>query len=164
MVEEYNRTSALQYAHTWAYGRNPRYLDFSNLGGDCTNFASQVLFAGGRVMNYHDADGWFYIDGNRKSPSWVGVDFLYRFLVNNQTLGPFVSEVDISDLIPGDLIQMAFSDVGSFNHSLIVVSAGVPASIENILVATHTDDQDYYSLLNYTWRRLRFLHLEGIYV
>ena len=48
----YNREKAIEYANTWAYGRNPAYYDYSNLGGDCTNFISQCLYAGGGIMNY----------------------------------------------------------------------------------------------------------------
>jgi len=33
---EYNRANAVAYAKKWAYGRNPKYYDFSDLGGDCT--------------------------------------------------------------------------------------------------------------------------------
>ena len=49
---EYNRANAVAYAKKWAYGRNPKYYDFSDLGGDCTNFASQCIYAGSGVMNY----------------------------------------------------------------------------------------------------------------
>ena len=42
----YNRQAAVAYAHKWAFGRNPAFFDFSELGGDCTNFASQCLYAG----------------------------------------------------------------------------------------------------------------------
>ena len=34
----YDREKAVAYAHKWAYGRNPAYGDFSEMGGDCTNF------------------------------------------------------------------------------------------------------------------------------
>ena len=43
--ENYNRAAAVLYAHKWAYGRNPRFYDYENLGGDCTNFASQCIYA-----------------------------------------------------------------------------------------------------------------------
>ena len=49
---EYNRENAVAYAKKWAYGRNPKYYDFSDLGGDCTNFASQCIYAGSGIMNY----------------------------------------------------------------------------------------------------------------
>ena len=58
---EYNRENAVAYAKKWAYGRNPKYYDFSDLGGDCTNFASQCIYAGSGVMNYTPTYGWYYI-------------------------------------------------------------------------------------------------------
>ena len=48
----YDRRAAIRYAHRWAFGRNPRYYDYENIGGDCTNFASQCLYAGTGVMNF----------------------------------------------------------------------------------------------------------------
>ena len=48
----YNREAAVAYAHRWAYFRNPAYFDYSGIGGDCTNFASQCVFAGAGVMNF----------------------------------------------------------------------------------------------------------------
>ena len=48
----YDRAKAVAYAHQWAYSRNPAYYDFSAIGGDCTNFVSQCLRAGGAPMNY----------------------------------------------------------------------------------------------------------------
>lgn len=45
-VKSYDRRSAAAYAQRWAYFRNPDFLDFSDLGGDCTNFASQCIYAG----------------------------------------------------------------------------------------------------------------------
>ena len=89
---EYNRQDAVNYANRWALSRNPAYYDYSNIGGDCTNFASQVLYAGTGVMNYNSENGWYYIDANNKSPSWTGVNFFYIFIVNNDGLGPFGEE------------------------------------------------------------------------
>lgn len=48
----YNRKKVLEYAQKWAYDRNPRYYNFDSIGGDCTSFASQCIFAGSNVMNY----------------------------------------------------------------------------------------------------------------
>ena len=49
---DYDRSAAVLYAHQWAYGRNPAFYDYENVGGDCTNFASQCVFAGSGVMNF----------------------------------------------------------------------------------------------------------------
>ena len=42
---DFSREKALAYAHRWAFGRNPEYLAFDRLGGDCTSFVSQCLLA-----------------------------------------------------------------------------------------------------------------------
>ena len=46
-VVEYRRFDAVRYAAAWALSRNPVYPDFTNMGGDCANFISQCLRAGG---------------------------------------------------------------------------------------------------------------------
>ena len=45
MLRPYDRQAAVDYAHRWAYHRNPDFYNFDELGGDCTNFASQCLYA-----------------------------------------------------------------------------------------------------------------------
>jgi len=132
----------------WA--KIPKYFNFDKLGGDCTNFASQVLFAGSNVMNYTPVYGWYYIDANRRSPSWTGVNYLYNFLVNNKGPGPYAEETDVKDIQPGDIIQLSFGGAPHFDHSPVVVQVGSPASLRNILVAAHTYDRDYYLLQTIT--------------
>ena len=54
----YDRSAAVAYARKWAFGRNPEYYDFGGIGGDCTNFVSQCLYAGAGVMNFTPELGW----------------------------------------------------------------------------------------------------------
>lgn len=51
-LQDYDRKAAVLYAHAWAYGRNPAFYDYEQVGGDCTNFASQCIFAGCGIMNF----------------------------------------------------------------------------------------------------------------
>jgi hypothetical protein len=159
---EYNRQQAVQYAHMWAYKRNPAFFNFEKSGGDCTNFASQVIFAGSGIMNYTPTYGWHYIDINRRTPSWTGVDFLHDFLINNKGIGPYAEETDIGDIMPGDIIQLCFDNGSIFHHSPVVIRAGNSPAVENILVAAHTDDQDYYPLKEYDWIKIRYIHILGV--
>ena len=48
----YDRAGAVKYAETWALKRNPGFPNFDGMGGDCTNFASQCVYAGCKVMNF----------------------------------------------------------------------------------------------------------------
>lgn len=159
---DYNREAAVLYAHTWAYGRNPRFYDYENLGGDCTNFASQCLYAGGGVMNYTPELGWYYIDANRKAPAWTGVIYLYNFLTRGAySIGPVGREVPIWEIQPGDLIQLSFNGK-EFQHTPVVVQADHPQSTEDILLAAHSYDADYRPLSTYQYQAVRYLHIEGI--
>ena len=160
-VLPYNRENAVAYAHQWAFGRNPRYDDFEALGGDCTNFISQCLLAGGGRMNFEPVYGWYYVNLNRRSASWTGVEYLYNFLTRTKaTTGPFVTKTEISEMVPGDIIQLRF-DGAAFTHSLLVVAVSEPVP-SGILISTHTYDSDIRALDTYYYTEARFLHIEGV--
>ena len=78
-LRPYDRRAAVLYAHEWAYGRNPKFYDYEHIGGDCTNFASQCIYAGAGVMNYTLTFGWYYISADDKAPAWSGVEPFWRF-------------------------------------------------------------------------------------
>lgn len=158
----YNREKAVQYAHKWAYSRNPNYANFDDMGGDCTNFASQCIYAGSGVMNYTPTYGWYYVSLNARAPAWTGVPFLYNFLTRDSGgPGPFGRDVAVEQVEPGDLVQLLFQgDI--FKHTPVIVRTGNPPSLGNILVAAHTYDADYKPVLSYTFQEIRFIHMEGV--
>ena len=162
LTRDYNRAKAVAYAHKWAYGRNPAFYDYENLGGDCTNFASQCLYAGSGVMNYTPTFGWYYINANQKAPAWTGVVYLYNFLTRKQlSLGPVGVPCAMPDVRPGDIIQLSF-DGETFQHCPVVVSVGHPAAPETILLAAHSYDADNRPLSTYEYQDIRFVHISGI--
>ena len=161
----YDRKAAIDYSNRWALGRNPQYFDYSNLGGDCTNFISQCLYAGCQIMNYDIYMGWYYIDGNRKAPAWTGVEFLYQFLTRRLiSPGPYGIEVSISEVEPGDIIQLSFNDEGRFGHSLFITQCGNPPRLENIFINTHSRDRLRYPLIGYSWKHIRFIKILGVWI
>lgn len=153
----YNREDVYEYAKKWAYGRNPKYYNFDPVGGDCTNFVSQCIYAGGIQMNYDRNNGWYYIDGNNKSPSWTGVEFLYSFLATNNNLGPKGEETTIEKLEIGDVVQLSFNGQ-IFSHSLIVVKNGT--NVNNTLIAAHTYDIFGKSVSEYGYEKYRCIHIK----
>ena len=46
---KYDRNKVVEYAEKWAYSRNPKYYNFDLIGGDCTSFVSQCIFAGSNI-------------------------------------------------------------------------------------------------------------------
>lgn len=151
---KYNRVKAVEYAREWALGRNPKYYNYDAIGGDCTNFISQCLYAGISEMNYRGY-GWYYINANKKSPSWTGVEYLYKFLINNKYEGPRGHIILKDELEIGDLIQLSFSE-GIFGHTLFVTSI----KDGNIEICTHTLDSRNRPLSTYSYNDIRFIKIE----
>lgn len=68
---DYNRTAAANYALKYACNgsncRNPAYASHSS---DCTNFASQVLAAGGKKNVMSGSRIWYFLTKSTQSASW----------------------------------------------------------------------------------------------
>ena len=153
---KYDRKNVYDYAKKWAYSRNPKYYNYDPIGGDCTNFASQCIYAGYKQMNYSNANGWYYINGNNKSPSWTGVEFLYKFLISNQGAGPKGKKATINELEIGDIVQLSFDGI-KFSHTLVVVKNG--NNVNNTLIASHTFDAFDKAVGEYKFNKYRCVHI-----
>ena len=149
----YNRKLAVEYARKWALSRNPTYYNYDKIGGDCTNFISQCLYAGKKEMNYRGY-GWYYENSNNKSASWTGVEYLYKFLINNKYEGPRGVLIERNKLELGDLIQLSFNGI-AFGHTLIVTGI----NNGDIKVCTHTIDAKDRSLDSYFYKKARFIKI-----
>lgn len=154
---EYNRARALTYARRWAFARNPLFNDYSEFGGDCTNFASQCLLAGALVMNETPTFGWYYKSDSDRAPAWTGVDPFFNFMIENKAEGPFGREVAETEVLPGDFVQLGRSET-DFYHTLLILETGETG----ITVAAHTNDAFLRPLASYTYELARFIHIDGV--
>jgi len=126
---------------------NPKYRIYTFLGGDCANFASQVLHAGGVPQG----GGWHYT--NEGSTSWVQSESLIWHLLSSgkgQRLlrGTYQDAVKpregfptgvISALEPGDII--AYEAGGRIVH-VAVVTGKDPKGY--VTIASHTADRLHF--------------------
>ncbi len=156
-ILNYDRAAAVAYAGKWAFGRNPKFYDFSKIGGDCTNFASQCIYAGAGVMNFTSTFGWYYKSVNDRTPSWTGVEYLYNFLTANDGAGPFAEEVSLDKLEIGDVVQLGKA-TGDFYHSPVVVGF----RRGQILIAAHSYDAYNRPLSSYSYEKVRGIHILGV--
>lgn len=110
-----NRSAMKNYITQWVYDRNPSYR---NYGNDCTNFASQVLEAGGWKRVGNPSSGatnnnywWTTPPSNlippKQSNSWTVAPDLYQFINASSRAVPTSSA---SLLNTGDFIFMDFGD------------------------------------------------------
>jgi hypothetical protein len=142
----YDRAKVVQYAEHWWNRANPKYLEFAV---DCTNFASQCLFAGGAPMDYTGKreSGWWYAgkQGSKElwSLSWAVANSLQLYVAASRKglRGALVSSAD--QLLPGDMICYDWDGDGRYQHNTIVTATdanGAP------LVNAHT-----YNCRNRYW-------------
>lgn len=152
---------AINYAQKWAFKRNPKYFNFENFGGDCTNFVSQCIYAGSKVMNYTPVFGWFYNSAYSRSPSWSSTQYLYNFLVANKGVGPYAVDTQISNLEIGDVIQLGDKKL-VFYHSVFVTKIIGYPSARKIYVSSHSYDAKFRELNTYIYDNIRYIHIKGV--
>ena len=164
VTKPYIRENAVAYARKFAFSQNPNFASFAGIGGNCTNFVSQCLFAGCGVMNFTPTFGWYYRSPDDRAPAWSGVNELYRFLIGtpefvstNGGVGPYATDARTSRRIElGDVIQLQ-NEEGRFYHTLIISGF----SDNDILVCAQSDDALDRPLSTYNYASLRILHIEG---
>ncbi len=161
MIVPYNSNAATAYAVRWARSRNPDFYDYAQIGGDCTNFVSQCVYAGSLVMNYTPDFGWYYINANDKSPSWTGVQFFYNFMTTNEGAGPFAREASLSELTLGDVIQLG-DENGVYYHSLILTGIRQSRRRKSYYVSAHSQDALNRNLASYSFQSIRGIHFLGV--
>ena len=157
VVKPYLRERAVEYAKKYAFGQNPVFGNFRGIGGNCTNFVSQCIYAGSCVMNYQPTFGWYYISLNDRSPSWTGVQFFYNFMTENTDVGPFGREVGPDEAEIGDVIQLG-NNTDGFYHTLIIVGFDG----EDPLIAAQTNDAYRRPLSTYDYDFLRYIKILGV--
>lgn len=153
----YDRLHAVSYARRWALSRNPLFANFTGIGGDCTNFVSQCVYAGCCVMNTAPTFGWYYFSPDDRAPAWTGVEYFYNFMIGNLDVGPYMTETYPGGLMAGDIIQLG-NDDGNYYHTLIVTGFAEG----DYLVAAHSEDSLDRPLSSYRYANARYLHVENV--
>lgn len=165
----YNRSKAKQYIDTYWNNYNPAYPTFHGGGGDCANFVSQVLYAGGMpwiddgnpdhytwFTNWYCKPGATNRDGDRRvSLSWK---VAAAFKKNWETRAAKQVVISYKDAIEsmnelafqvyvGDPVQFCYAN-GVPYHTLVVTGFAwdQAAGLNDIVLASHTIDSNRRSL------------------
>jgi len=102
---KFNIIEACNYAETFALKPNPNYKSFENIGGDCTNFMSQILYAGG----VKQTKAW-----KPYTLPWIRVEEIYLYLTTQTLATKLPNENSLSK---GCLIQFYTPQIGKFFHN-----------------------------------------------
>lgn len=133
----YQRDAAVRYALRHWNDPNPRFANMDTMGGggDCTNFTSQCLLAGGWPLDYrgpgHYTEWWYRRIGDEPfdahgddwwSCTWSLPESQYHYLAFNygEAVDLKRSPHEVRRLRPGDLLYYDWQGAGRFGHSAIV--------------------------------------------
>jgi hypothetical protein len=165
----YNGATAATYADTYWQSYNPAWPSFAKRGGDCTNFVSQALYAGGIAMRpsppYAGDAAWYMLQSKGRrwsnSLSWINVQSHRSFLLSLPGVtqaasyyGVAPGQVVASNAAQGDVVLYDWEDDGVYDHESIVVASGGsnPDGAPNWdLVDAHTNNRyhAYWTLAQY---------------
>lgn len=149
----YSYQDAVAYADKYATSYNPAYPNYNSIGGDCANFVSQCLYAGGLPMT----DGWFFRDSNNRSSSWSLADGLFKYL--SASCGTAVENPADSDVTAGNPVFYYSAGKGRYSHTAICV--GVNASGVPVVDAHNNDHLRAVWTLGSGWSKRTVVKING---
>ncbi|HEX8917496.1 MAG TPA: amidase domain-containing protein [Chloroflexota bacterium] len=167
----YSGSSAASYADTYWSKYNAAWPTFANSGGDCTNFVSQALNAGGFTMRmspaYSGNAAWFMLQSRRHwsySLSWINAQDNSAFLEGLQGITQVATYTGIapgqtvpSNASQGDVVLYDWNNDGVFDHEAII------ATTDGQTVDAHTNNRyhAYWTLAQYnsSWQTTRIVVL-----
>lgn len=77
--------------------------------------------------------------------------------------GPYGVKVEADKMQIGDIAQLSF-DGATYGHTLVIVDAIEKDNLDKIFVATHTFDSYYRKISSYSFKKIRFVHINGVRV
>ena len=158
-INKYNRIMAKDYALKYALTKNPAFFDYTNQGGNCTNYISQCVYAGAPKMQV-SPNGWYYFSPANTSVSWANVEPFFNFIINNTKEGPFAKQSPLEMCEVGDIIKLKFKNKNNYSHALVVTSI-LSKTLNGIYVCANTRDIKEVPVSYYNFEQYRLIHILG---
>ncbi len=183
----YNREGAYNWAYTYWDNYSTAFVNLGDEkweGGDCTNFVSQCLRAGGANNSENGTYQWYYkssgtSDTKNDSYSWTwstarGLNYILHGNYKSREFGPKATEMVINGdseynsvigqyVEIGDIIQYQWKSNMNITHSAIIVGILFNSSKERYepVIAEHTNDSWSTPWTNNAYKTY-FVHIEGV--
>lgn len=157
------RVNAMNYAKMYCgaatapeheYKYNKKYRNFNCEGGDCANFASQIMHEGGK---FKETSAWNYDHGSASGP-WVNADKFTYYMLNSGRAsviakGSYEKVYKASyKLLPGDFV--AYEKKGDITH--ISTVTGADSKGYSLVTCHNTDRNDVPWDLGWSDKKIHF--------
>ncbi len=135
----YDREAAVAYARRWAGKRNSEWPEYDRYGGNCMNFVSQTINAGGVPMDT-TGSAWYWFGNGNRTASWSGVNYFVSYVQANTGSG-LVGDAAAPYYTgePGDVIAMGNDH---FRHIVMIseVLTDESGNTVDYLICSNTGD------------------------
>lgn len=170
MFYEYDRIGATQYARGWALSRNPKIQDYEEWGGNCTNYISQCVNAGGVPMDSYGDNvmkKWYWYSDKKRTPSWTAAQPFFEYFTRNNNdntnnFGVYAAQSNYEEMELGDVVQLIKD--GKAYHTMIITGI----ILDGDEVYDYLISQNTYDLLDYPLSlkvgEKRYLKIFGYYM
>lgn len=155
---QYDREAAVSYSDRWVGQRNGDWDDFTGQGGNCQNYVSQSLYAGGiprdisgRTMWSWKRPGTWLPEDKERSLSWINVEVFRQYVSFNHGYGlSALPDAPYLEGEIGDVIQMGFPD--RWSHTVLIsrVITDARGNTVDYLVNSNTADLKNFPVSAYT--------------
>lgn len=141
----YDRAAAEQYMRQYDHRRNDRWHAYDDVGGNCMNFGSQVLLAGGIPMDEEGGSKWFWRGQNDLDLSWINVGRFYSYARENRGYGLAAdTEANYYTGEVGDILILGPD--GGHNHTTVIsgiVRNEAGETVDYLLCSNTTNYTDF---------------------
>ena len=141
----YNVSNAIAYADKYCINYNSSYNSYKGRGGDCANFVSQCLYAGG----FKQDSVWY-----KHSVAWINV---MKQIAHFKAYGTFLNASN-SNLIRGNPIYFDWNGDSTYDHATICVgrnNSGIA------ILDSHTRDLYHATWTNWSFKKAATIQLRG---
>lgn len=139
----YNVSKAIAYADKYCINYNSSYNSYKGRGGDCANFVSQCLYAGG----FKQDSVWY-----RHSVAWINV---MKQIAHFKQYGKFLNATN-GNLLKGNPIYFDWNGDGVYDHATICVGRNNSGTA---ILDSHTRDLYHATWTNWSFKRAGTIQL-----
>ncbi len=152
----YDTDAAVAYSEKWVYHSptsgnyesyyNPEWPNYNSVGGDCANYTSQSIYAGGMPMAagaVYGTDGWFHYSSTNRSASWTGAKQLRTYMSNSR--GKVINSPTNAQVWKGCPMFVDWYSDGTYDHAYFCVGQN---SSGTAIINSHNSDK-YHVKWNY---------------
>lgn len=160
----YDRDAARAYMLTWVGKRNPAFMAYDDYGGNCMNFGSQVLAAGGIPMDTNGGyeTGWYWYSASQTTLPWVNVGSFRDYVAAPRVSGLVaVADAPYFSGETGDIITMGVDEPA--NHTTVILDAITDenGNVVDYLLCSNTADLRNFPASAYYYTNRQLIRIIG---